>query len=375
MALAHGLPLGRLHEPLGREPPDGLQQPVVAPALVVEHQRLVDQAAQQVDDLRLGDGRHGAHPLGQPQVERPGEHRQPAQQHLLLGRQQVVAPLDGGAQRALPGRRGALAGGQQREAVVEPVRDLLGAEQARTGPRPAPAPAAARPAPGTAVRRQAGSSLAPVRARPRRPARRKQLVRTPRRTAPPSGRSSGGTRQTSSPRCAAAPGWWPGCAAAGQARQQRGGQRRRTRRPGARSCPAAAGSGRRRAAGPPACPAAAGRPPRRTPSTLAISSITSSGRLILASSTSQTPVGTARAARGGQPQGQPGLADAADAAQRHHPRPAEQPAQLVDVALPADEPVGLDGQVVPGEIRHVVTLRRGRITLSHSVALFTRRVS
>ena len=104
---------------------DGLQQ-VVAGAGAVDHdQRPVDQPAEQVHDgrrvqrLAAGDGLDG--------VERPAaaEHRQPLQQHPLGVGEQLVAPVDGGSQRALPGLRGARAGGQQGEAVAHPPGELV----------------------------------------------------------------------------------------------------------------------------------------------------------------------------------------------------------------------------------------------------------
>ena len=114
-----------LGQALGGVLADGFQQ-VVAGAGAVDHdQRPVDQPAEQVHNgrrvqrLAAGDGLDG--------VERPAapEHRQPLQQHPLGVGEQLVAPVDGGSQRALPGLRGARAGGQQGEAVSHPPGELV----------------------------------------------------------------------------------------------------------------------------------------------------------------------------------------------------------------------------------------------------------
>ncbi len=67
----------------------------------------------------------GAHGLGGLQREAAREDRQPAEQDALRLGQQVVTPVDGGAQRLVPRDGRAAAGGQQREAVVQAGGDLL----------------------------------------------------------------------------------------------------------------------------------------------------------------------------------------------------------------------------------------------------------
>ncbi len=62
--------------------------------------------------------------LGRHQRPTPLEDRQPVE-HALLGiRQELVAPVDGGAQCLLPLLGGAGAGGEQGEAMREPLGDL-----------------------------------------------------------------------------------------------------------------------------------------------------------------------------------------------------------------------------------------------------------
>ena len=120
-----GLPGGL--QPLGGVLPDRVQQPVpgVARRLAVQHhQRLVDQRDEQPEHRVGPDGLVRAHLLGHVQVP-AGEGRQPPQQHLLVGVQQLEAPVHGGPQRLLPQRRGPVAGVEQLEPVPQPVGDLL----------------------------------------------------------------------------------------------------------------------------------------------------------------------------------------------------------------------------------------------------------
>ena len=67
-------------------------------------------------------------------LKRPaGEDGKPPQQRLLALGQQVVAPVDGGAQRLLPWRGRPVAGGQQAEPVGDPHPDLLHRQRADPG--------------------------------------------------------------------------------------------------------------------------------------------------------------------------------------------------------------------------------------------------
>ena len=52
-----------------------------------------------------GEGLVGAHGLGRGQVAAAGEHRQPFEDALLVVEEQLVAPVDHGAQRLLAGQR------------------------------------------------------------------------------------------------------------------------------------------------------------------------------------------------------------------------------------------------------------------------------
>ena len=72
------------------------------------------------------------------------EHRQPLREQPLGAGEQVPAPLDDGAQRAVPGQAGAVAAGQQPEAVGEPPSDLARPAARAAGRRPARSPAVGR---------------------------------------------------------------------------------------------------------------------------------------------------------------------------------------------------------------------------------------
>ena len=122
-----GRGLARVGEPLGRVRADAVQQPVprLAEHFRLHHdQGLVHQRRGQVDDLTGRQAVIGTDLLGH--LQRPArEHRQAAQQHLLRPGQQVMAPVDGRPERALPGRRGPAARAEQGEPVTQPVGDLL----------------------------------------------------------------------------------------------------------------------------------------------------------------------------------------------------------------------------------------------------------
>ena len=88
-----GLSLAGLHEPLGGELADGLQQPVAqrspgSPGRLGHDQALVHQQPEQAGHIQHVDAAGPAHRLGGVQIEALGEHRQASQQQLLgLGEQ------------------------------------------------------------------------------------------------------------------------------------------------------------------------------------------------------------------------------------------------------------------------------------------------
>ena len=217
------------------------------------HQRLVDQARQQVQDVPgARPSRRRAHLLGR--LERPaaGEHRQAGEQ-ALLGRRQVVAPVHRRPQRLVAREGGAAAPGQEAEPVVEPRRSSPPAASRPVRP-PARGPGGCRPAGAhlghrrgvASVRRKSGCTGAraveeQVHGRVPAPGRRRPRRRADARPARVAGTGRDGTRQTVSP---ATPSGWRLVA-----RMRRSGHARSRARPGgrtracARSCPARAARG------------------------------------------------------------------------------------------------------------------------------------
>ena len=92
-----------------------------APVLAVPQEVLVDQ---RLEDIELC-GTDGFRRL---ELEAPGEHGQPRKQGLLTGGEELVAPLDGPAQRSLPLRCVVRAGRQQVQAPTEALEDLVRCE-------------------------------------------------------------------------------------------------------------------------------------------------------------------------------------------------------------------------------------------------------
>jgi len=123
VAHGHGVVLGGVVQALGCVLADGVEQ-AKAPAGDAD-ERLVDQAREEVDDLAARDGSARTHVLRRLEREAAGEDRQAPEEHALLAGEQVVAPLDGGAQRLLARARRAAAGGEDVEAVAQPRRDLV----------------------------------------------------------------------------------------------------------------------------------------------------------------------------------------------------------------------------------------------------------
>ena len=105
----------------------GLRQPVPghARAMLGDQDGLAGQRGQQLQHVAGGQPVIGADALGRVQLEPAGEHRQPRPQQPLGRAAQLIAPLDRGPQRLLPGRPGAAAPGQQAQPVAQPGVDLL----------------------------------------------------------------------------------------------------------------------------------------------------------------------------------------------------------------------------------------------------------
>ena len=78
-----------------------------------------------VGEVGRGDRVVGAHRLRGRQVAAAGEHRQPLEDALLVVEEQLVAPVDDGAQRLLARERGARPTGEQAEPIVQAGGDLV----------------------------------------------------------------------------------------------------------------------------------------------------------------------------------------------------------------------------------------------------------
>ena len=120
--------------------PDGVEQ--AEPGLILAglhpDQAAVHQRAQRLDHAAwlvglaggyrvTADRRHGR------QAEAPGEHCQPGEQGLLVGRQQAEAPVERVAQGPLPFGQVTRSGGQHAHPVVEPGQQRLRGQQPDPG--------------------------------------------------------------------------------------------------------------------------------------------------------------------------------------------------------------------------------------------------
>ena len=112
-----------LFDSLECELADRLQHPEAL--LCVADEALLDERLQRVE-VGAADG------FGRFERAAAGEHGEPREQAPLVGRQQVVAPFDRGAQRPLP-RLGISSCLQKIEALREPLQDLAGSKDARAG--------------------------------------------------------------------------------------------------------------------------------------------------------------------------------------------------------------------------------------------------
>ena len=109
--------LARLAQPLAGELVDGLEHP--EPLSRAHDERAVDERLELVEHV----ARHRLRALQRPAA---GEHGELREQRSLALLEQVVAPLDRGAQGALPRGRVARPAGQQVEPAPEPLEDRGG---------------------------------------------------------------------------------------------------------------------------------------------------------------------------------------------------------------------------------------------------------
>ena len=127
MPIAYSLNLASFQELLQRVLADCLKALKVRLAcrLLDEHQRLVGQAGEQLQNIVRGDVTTCADGFGGVQRTPACEDRHAAKQRTFRLAQQVVTPVDEGAQRLLPRQSRPAAAGQQVEAVVQAGSDLF----------------------------------------------------------------------------------------------------------------------------------------------------------------------------------------------------------------------------------------------------------
>ncbi len=115
-----------VRQPLQRKLSQCLQQPEAAakrPGLYRDHRPLHEVAQEMVGVHGVLVGIPGNR-LGRAEVKGPGEHRQPLEQPSLRGREQVVGPLHGGSEGAMPLGARPSSATQQAQAAVKPGQQL-----------------------------------------------------------------------------------------------------------------------------------------------------------------------------------------------------------------------------------------------------------
>ena len=128
-AQARGRPrrcaLAFLDQPIATVFADRLEQPVagLCGRVVERDQGLVDELAEQAEDVARADARPGAHDLSCLERRSTDEGRQRPEHAALRVREQVVAPVEGGPERLLARQGGAAAADEESEAVVQPIDD------------------------------------------------------------------------------------------------------------------------------------------------------------------------------------------------------------------------------------------------------------
>ena len=94
-----------------------------------EDERLLHETPEEIQDVQRIDRVTGADRLGRLERTPRREDRQPSEDGPLRLGQEVVAPVDRGAQRLMPRDRRPASAGQEAEAVVEACCDLLDRER------------------------------------------------------------------------------------------------------------------------------------------------------------------------------------------------------------------------------------------------------
>src|SRR6266567_3556009 len=117
--------------------PQGLQHQearLLCLLLALLDEAVIQQRGEGVQDVWAPSARPLAKRLGCRKLPAARKDREPPEERLLLGRKQVVAPLERLAQRLLASRRGAWPAGEQRQALREAKATHPGAHTARQSP-------------------------------------------------------------------------------------------------------------------------------------------------------------------------------------------------------------------------------------------------
>ena len=130
MVASYGLAVAALGEPLERVLPDRLEHSEAGIAFghaLGAKQAVVQERLDPVDQVQVEVGGHGR---GAVEREAADEHAEAGEERLLVGREEVVAPVDRGAECSVPlGQTGTRHRLQQLESAAEPLEDRARREQ------------------------------------------------------------------------------------------------------------------------------------------------------------------------------------------------------------------------------------------------------
>ena len=128
MAVPHALGTAGSLQPVAAVLTHRLEKPISSSSrsrVLDDHQRLVDEMRQQIQHVVLLDAVARADILRRFETPSTGKDRELAQQPAFGLREQVVAPVNRGLERALPGDRRPAPAREQPESIFQPDVDLL----------------------------------------------------------------------------------------------------------------------------------------------------------------------------------------------------------------------------------------------------------
>ena len=123
--------LPRCVQPPHRVAANRLEQPVAPQpvAVLARDERLIDEVGEQECDLDGLEAVAGAHLLDRLQDEATRENREPPEERRLVGREEVVTPVERRLERLLAGRGRAASCTKETEPIVETVGECGGRER------------------------------------------------------------------------------------------------------------------------------------------------------------------------------------------------------------------------------------------------------